>query len=170
MATIQRTYTIPLRKGYVESRRWTRSKKAITVLRGFLEQHTKRDVIKLGPELNKFIWKHGIKNPPSKVKVDVWIEDELAKVELAGIEYREAVKPEKKEEPSSLKDKLASKLGVGKGEKEAETKKPEKKEESITNNNTTESEYLTIQIKAAMKPINMSVFSIGIRLQMGQNG
>ncbi|MFH1072190.1 MAG: 50S ribosomal protein L31e [Nanoarchaeota archaeon] len=123
MATIQRTYTIPLRKDYVDSRRWKRSKKAVGILRIFLEKHTKRDVIKIGPELNKFIWKHGIKNPPSKVKVDVWIEDELAKAELSGIEYQEAVKPEKKEKGESLKDKLAAKLGVGKEGKE------EKKEE-----------------------------------------
>ena len=125
-----RTYTIPLRKGYINTASHKKSKKAITTLRSFLQRHTKREDVRIGMHLNEHIWKHGIKNPPPRVKVDVWIDKEFAKAELSGMEYKEAVKPKKKEE-EGLKDKLAKKIGydkdaAGKEKAEQVTKKAAK--------------------------------------------
>jgi len=135
MATIQRTYNVPLRKGYINHPRWKKSQKAVTVLKVFLKKHTKREDVKMGMHLNEFIWKHGIKNPPHHVKIDVWIEDDYAKAELSGHEYKEAVRPEKKQDEGSLKDKLAKKIGIDtKDEKPPKTdekaaEEPEKKQD-----------------------------------------
>ncbi|MBU1975344.1 MAG: 60S ribosomal protein L31 [Nanoarchaeota archaeon] len=130
MATVQRTYIVPLRKGYANHANWKRSKKAVTVLKSFLVRHTKREDIKIGGHLNEYLWKHGIKNPPGKVKVDVWIKDEYAEAELSGFSFKGAAKIEKKKEEGGLKDKLAKKLGVDKEEdKDSKDNKDTKKEE-----------------------------------------
>jgi large subunit ribosomal protein L31e len=140
MATLERTYVVPLRKGFVKTPRWKRAKRAVSILRIFLQKHTKRDDVKIGMHLNEFMWKHGIKNPPHHVKVDVWIEDDHAKAELHGQKFKDAVRMKKKEdEPKTLKDKLQAKLGskedeAGQGEKQEKSaekgieKKEEKKE------------------------------------------
>jgi large subunit ribosomal protein L31e len=132
MATLERTYVVPLRKGFVKTPRWKRAKRAVSILRIFLQKHTKRDDVKIGMHLNEFMWKHGIKNPPHHVKVDVWIEDDYAKAELHGQKFKEAVKMKKKEdEPKTLKDKLTAKLGAKAGdesEKSDDTKTGRKEE------------------------------------------
>ncbi|MFH1916916.1 MAG: 50S ribosomal protein L31e [Nanoarchaeota archaeon] len=132
MAT-ERSYNVPLRTGFMNTPRWKRTKKAITILREFLIQHTKREDVKIGMHLNERIWKHGGKNPPHHIKVDVWIEDDHAKAELSGYVFKEAVKAKKKEGPKTLKDKLAKKLGVDEKEEkkteEIKQEEPAKKEE-----------------------------------------
>lgn len=128
MATIQRSYNVPLRRGFRETARWKRTKKAMAVLREFLQQHTKREDVKIGMRLNEYLWRHGIKNPPHHVKVDVWIEDDVAKAELSGFTFKDAVKTKKKEETGGLKEKIQRKFGVKKKEDKDE-KEEEKKEE-----------------------------------------
>ena len=114
MAT-ERTYTIPLRKEFSKSPRYKRTNKAVEAVRSFLERHMKSDDIVIGEHLNKELWKHGIRNPPSRVKVNVIKDDEgKVRVELFGVEI-------KKEEPK--------KKGIGERLKKAVTKKPEEKSE-----------------------------------------
>ena len=125
----ERSYNIPLRQGFVNTPRWKRTKKAVSVLREFLVQHTKHEDVKIGMHLNQHIWKHGGKNPPHHVKVNVWIEDDNAKAELSGHDYKEALRVKKKEEPKSLKDKLAKKLGVDEKKEIVEEKKTEELKE-----------------------------------------
>lgn len=125
MAKVERNYTIPLRKGFVKVPKYYRSKRAINQIKDFVMKHMKVEEVKVGKNLNEFVWHHGIKNPPGKVKVKVVKEDSVATVELEGFEYSvDKVQTEKTEEPSSFKDKLASKLKMPEKEEVAENKQP----------------------------------------------
>lgn len=129
MAEIRRTYNVPLRKGFLKVPKYKRAKKAVNTLRAFLIRHMKSEDVKIGKQLNNYIWRHGIKNPPHHVKVDVVKEDDgTVLAELAGIEYKHEIKPEKKEE--TAKDRMAAKLGIKK--KEEKKEEPEKESEAAS--------------------------------------
>lgn len=129
-----RVYTIPLRYS-VYSPRTYRTRKAMNIIKNFLERHlkTSMDKIKIGQGLNEAVWSRGMQSPPSKVKVEVFEENEIFKVELFGYKSKEEpkkekpkeVKPEKKEEPKEEKKKEEPK----KEEKDSKIEKDEKKEE-----------------------------------------
>jgi len=124
----ERTYNVPLRRGFIKAPIYKKAKKAVSTLKDFIRQHTKADVIKIGPELNKRIWGRGMKNPPHHVKVTAIKEENIAKVELEGTEFK-ALKPKKKEEKKpGLKGKLEA-LTKGKEEKKEEKPKEKKEEE-----------------------------------------
>ena len=102
---LERVYNIPLRKEYQKVPRWKKTKKATKALREFLQKHMKSENVKLGKEINEELWKHGIKNPPHHVKVNVTKDkDGVVKAELFGRKAKPAPKETKK------KSKLASKL------------------------------------------------------------
>lgn len=102
--TLEREYTIPLRREWLKSPKYKRSKKATTALKEFLIKHMKpskdekgRIQLKIGGHLNDFIWKHGIKNPPHHVKVVAKKDDKgLVSAELFGVKIKEPKKEEKK--------------------------------------------------------------------------
>jgi large subunit ribosomal protein L31e len=132
MATLERVYIIPLRREWLKTQKYKRAKKAVTGVKYFLMRHMKAklDMVKLGPELNEEIWKHGMKNPPSRVKVNVIKDDKgLVTAELFGFEMpkKKEEKP-KKEERTGIAAKLAEKLaGKEKPAKKEDAKKPEAK-------------------------------------------
>ena len=112
---MKRTYTIPLRRGFRNTQRNMRAKKAISVAQQFLRKHMKADSVKLGKKLNEHIWQNGIKNPPGKVTVICEKTDEgivFADLEGEQLPTQEAVAPsqeapekkaeEEKEEPSEV--------------------------------------------------------------------
>ena len=121
---IERSYNIPLRKEWLKVPKWKRTKKATKAAREFLQKHMKSDNVKLGKFLNEAIWKHGGKNPPHHIKVDVTKDSEgVVKAELAGApEEKEVKKPVKKEEKKEEAKKVVE-------EKEQKTKKIEKSTE-----------------------------------------
>jgi len=122
---IERTYNVPLRSGFRNTARYKKTKKAVTTLREFLAQHMKSDKILIGRNLNKFLWKDGIKNPPHHVKVTVIKEDDgTVKAELLGFKYEHMTKAEKE----AVKDKK-EKAEKKKEEKKKEDKKVETKKE-----------------------------------------
>jgi len=141
-----KTFNVPLRKGCMKSPKHKRAKKAISILKLFLQRHMKTEEVKLGPKLNEKLWEKGIKNPPHHVKITVFMKDGKALAELHGHKYVEKKKEETKE--GGIKDKLAEKLGKkparpgkAKEDKEAPPKKEEepapkkesvKKEEQVT--------------------------------------
>ena len=91
MAALERTYTIPLRREWLKAPKYKRAKRAVSAIRTFLcrhmkvEKHTATKNVKLGPQLNLELWKHGIKNPPSRVKVNVSKDDKgVVRAELFG--------------------------------------------------------------------------------------
>ena len=72
---LERVYTIPLRKEFLKSPKYKRSKKAVSALRSYLQRHMKSDSIKIGKSLNEKIWARGIRNPPHHVQVSAAKED-----------------------------------------------------------------------------------------------
>ena len=127
MATTQKTqksFTIPLRKEFQQSAPLRRTPRAVKAVKAYLVRHCKVDEVRLGARLNESLWTRGIRHPPARVTVDVTVEDCVAKAELQGFEYVEAVKPQAKQEPESFKDKMASKLGAAKAGGEEASEKP----------------------------------------------
>jgi len=125
--TLERTYTIPLRKAFMKAPKYRRAKRAVNALREFVQKHMKSDNVLIGPKLNLKIWEHGIKVPPHHVKVTA-IKDEkegTVRVELFGFEVKAKEKKEKKDKPEGLAGKIQEKLG---GKEEKPTKKEEKTE------------------------------------------
>ena len=132
-----RIYTVPLRKEYLKTPKWRRTKKASSALRAFILKHSKADSVKISRWVNEELWRNGIKNPPSKVKVSVTTTKEkkkkgeketeklIAKVELAELPAR-AKRLEKKEEVK--KKKAPKKLAKKEEKKESKSVKDLKKE------------------------------------------
>src|SRR3989338_5592071 len=105
---LERTYNVPLRRGFISCPHYRRAKKAVAVLRKFLKRHMKADSlkdIKIGKYANLEIWKNGIKNPPHHIKVNVKKNDEgIVFAELVGApEERIEIKEELKEEIKKTK-------------------------------------------------------------------
>jgi large subunit ribosomal protein L31e len=75
--------TLNLRKLLVKKQNWRRSESAIFILKRLLKRHLKTDKIKISTALNNLIWKRGIKNPRTKIKVKAVKEGEEYKVDLA---------------------------------------------------------------------------------------
>ncbi len=124
---IKRIYNIPLRKGFLKSAKWKRSKKAMKVLKEFLARHMKTDIknVLIGKNLNEHVWKNGIRNPPHHVKVEaIKDKDGIVKTELEGYKY-ESFKKEGKDEKKGALAKAVDKL---KGSKEDKKPKKEVKE------------------------------------------
>ena len=125
---IERTYNIPLRKEWLKTPKYKRAKKAVTAVKQFLSKHLHQEdmsKIKLGEHLNLEAWKHGMKNPPHHVKVNVKkTNDGLVLAELFGYEIKLNEKSAKEE-----KKKTAEK----KSKETEKEKKTVKKEESKTN-------------------------------------
>ena len=93
MAIIERTYTIPIRHEWLKAPRYKRAKRSVSAIRSFLTAHMHSEDIRLGTHLNLFIWKHGMKNPPSCVKVTVMKDEEgVVRAELIGAPKMEAKK------------------------------------------------------------------------------
>ena len=127
MADLERTYTVPLRKGFVESARHRRTKKAISVLKIFLKKHFKADDVKLGEKLNEKMWEKGKQNPPCKVVVTgVKDSENVVRAELKGFKFVDKRKKEEVKE-EGIKARLAEKLGVKPGKKKAGKEEEDKK-------------------------------------------
>ncbi|MBU0615859.1 MAG: 60S ribosomal protein L31 [Nanoarchaeota archaeon] len=147
---LERTYNVPLRKEWLKSPRYKRAKKAMTALKQFLAKHTKSENVKIGKYANLEIWKHGIKNPPHHIKVDVVKDKEgVVTAELVGAPKEKAPEPKKpakketagkfEEEVQKLKSKtkevmkekaeeLSEKIEEAKEEKAEEAKDIQKEE------------------------------------------
>jgi large subunit ribosomal protein L31e len=136
---LERTYIVPLRKEYMKVPRWKKSKKAVTALRQFLVKHMKSEEVKIGKEVNEYVWNHGIKNPPHHVKVTVTKDDKgVVKAELFGNrkvskkEVKKVAEPKKEEVKAEEKPVVKEEIKeVPKVEvkEEATPVKEEKKEE-----------------------------------------
>ncbi len=116
---MERTYTIPLRKGWLKAPKYKRAKKAVNTVKEFLIRHMKSEDVRLMPELNLEIWKHGMKNPPSRVKVNVVKDDKgVVRAQLFGAKIAE----KKTEEKKGIVKKIAEKVTGAKPEIKTELK------------------------------------------------
>ncbi|MBN1376857.1 60S ribosomal protein L31 [Candidatus Woesearchaeota archaeon] len=122
---IKRTYNVPLRKGFINTPKYKRTKKAVSTLKLFIKKHMKTDNVKIKKELNDHLWKKGIKNPPHHVRVDVIKKDNIAYVNLEG---KSLETEEKKKAPEGKIEEIKEKLSGAK-KKDSKPKKPENKEQ-----------------------------------------
>ncbi len=114
---IERTYNVPLRREYLKTPLYKRSKKAVKALREFIIKHMKSENVKISKDVNDLVWKHGIKNPPHHISVDVVKDKEgLVNVYLEG------------QKPAVKADKKAAKKAKAKSEKKDEAKVVKKAE------------------------------------------
>ena len=81
---VERIYIIPLRDAKKTSK-FRRAKRAINILREFVARHmhVSEENVKIDNEVNEKIWEKGVKRPPSKIKVLVRKEGDIAIVKLA---------------------------------------------------------------------------------------
>lgn len=133
---LERTYNVPLRKEWLKVPRYKRAKKASVALQQFLEKHMKVERVIIGKFLNEEVWKHGMRNPPHHVKVNVIKKDDVCKAELFGKELKfeekkdKEAKKEGKGKLADLKEQLTDKIKKtdkeAKEESSEETKKAKK--------------------------------------------
>jgi large subunit ribosomal protein L31e len=126
MATLERTYNVPLRKEFQKTPRYRRSKRAVAALRAFIAKNMKSEDVRIGKHLNQYVWENGIKNPPHHVKVQVVKDDAgVVRAELFGVKYDEPTKEEM--------EKAAESRAKEKGKKVTEKvdQKPELAEEAV---------------------------------------
>ena len=95
---IESIYTIPFYPLLNKTAPYKRTPRAIRLLKEFILKHTKADVVQITEELNEFMWRRGIQNPPRKVKVKAIIEtideEKIATVELIKEKVTVAERPE----------------------------------------------------------------------------
>jgi large subunit ribosomal protein L31e len=135
----EKTYNVPLRKGFQKAPRYRKAKKAVTTLKEFIVRHMKCEPknVRIGKVLNAALWERGIKNPPHHVKITVVKEDDgRVKAELFGYKYEEPKIEESKakQDVKDLEKELdkAVKPAEIKEKPKAETKPKEAKAEEKT--------------------------------------
>ena len=110
MAVLERTYVVPLRREWLKVSRYKRAKKAVTAVRQFLGKHIKSENVLVGTSINKEVWKHGIRNPPSRIKLTA-IKDEkgVVKAELFGVVIASPKEDKKTDVKETVKDAVVKK-------------------------------------------------------------
>ncbi len=126
----EKLFTIPLRKEFLKKPKYRRTKKAVTTVKEFITRHLKVKVVNIGSNLNHAIWSRGKRNPPTKIKVKVIVEDKVAYVELPEFEF---VKAKPKEEEKSKKDDHKDHNHESHDTEKAEAHKPTKEQEKELN-------------------------------------
>src|SRR3989338_1448502 len=128
--TVKRVYNVPLRKEWLKVPRYKRSKKAVKALKEFLMKHMKTDNVKLGRYVNELVWKHGIRNPPHHVKVEVEKNAEgMAFAELIGAPKPVVPEPKKGKKVEEKKDAKPPAKKAAPEKKEEKREVPAEKEE-----------------------------------------
>lgn len=127
--TLERTYTIPLRKESQKASRQKRTNRAVKAVRVFLAKHMKSKNVKLGTDLNLLLWKDGSRNPPGKVTV-LAVKDAEGNV-IANLEGKNSRSPKQFKKPAPLVAKVKDdEKKEGKSDAKSEAK-PEAKKETI---------------------------------------
>jgi len=130
-----RVYIVPLRKGFLPTPRWRRSKRAMSLFKQFILKHTKAEKVIVSQWINEEIWANGGRNPPGKIKVKVVLKEEakirVAHTDLDVLPARSTRVKQKAEKKLSLKEKLKAKLAKT-DEAPVEEVKEEKKKAKMT--------------------------------------
>jgi large subunit ribosomal protein L31e len=127
VAKLEREYNIPVRKEVMKAPKYKRAKKAMTAVREFLVKNMKCADVKLGPQINKYVWDRGIKYPPHHVKVKaIRTEDNIVHAELVGFDY--VVKKKAEKQSKTKLEEAAERLGM---KSKKGTTKEEKLEEAL---------------------------------------
>jgi large subunit ribosomal protein L31e len=108
--SVERVYTIPLRRGWSKAPANIRTNRAVNDIKRFLSKHVKVDDVKVSPRLNGLLWKRGSSRPPASVKVKVSVEEETVTARLPD-EVVVEKKGESKGRLEGLKDKAKALQG-----------------------------------------------------------
>src|SRR3989344_4091002 len=124
----ERTYTIPLRRGWQKVPRWRRAKRAVSEIQTYLKKHTKSKEVRIDKWINELVWGKGAKNPPSKITIKVSFDKDKAITELTELPGKAK---RLKEAKKSLVDKSKKKclLKLVKDEKTKKVDEHRKKKE-----------------------------------------
>lgn len=131
---MEKVYVIPLRKAFCAPVT-QRAKKAMRVVREFLEKHLKSEDIRVGASINQSVWARSIGKIPRRVRVHAEKDDKgVVWAEMLGVEIKkreEKPKGEAKKEEVSIEEvqENPEKTEVKKEhEKEGAKEKPKKTE------------------------------------------
>lgn len=131
-------HTIPLRRDFIKVPKHRRAKRAIRFIKKYVKRHSKREDISIGNELNKHIWKNGMKNPPGKVSVEILLDGDVARVNLPGLHTSEEESPKEDKTSKKQKEEKDSQTEKKKSTENTETKTDLKK----PNSNNTKKEMM----------------------------
>lgn len=124
----ERVFTIPLRREISKAPKWKRTNKSIKVVRNYLFRHMKTVDVKLGKELNEFLWSRGSKNPPKDVNVHALVHEGIARANLTGHDIAIPEKKEKKEKeekkPEAVVEEDEKKIQRAEPKRKKSKKKP----------------------------------------------
>lgn len=121
---LSRVYTINLAKVLLSPAN-RRTKRAINMIKEFATRHMKAEEIKIDEELNKQMWKRGIRHPPRKIRVKM-VKDEDDVVTVSP--YSEEAKEEAVEEkPAAVEAAAPAAATAATQEAVMEVAKPEPK-------------------------------------------
>jgi large subunit ribosomal protein L31e len=101
---MERIYTIPLRDAFA-TERVKRAKRAMRLVKEFLERHMKSENVKLGKSINEAVWAKGAKKPPRKVRIHTVKEDEIVYSEMVGVDIKTPSADEKKDKKAKEQEK-----------------------------------------------------------------
>jgi large subunit ribosomal protein L31e len=71
----ERIYTVPLGRAWVAKNNQL-TKRAVKVLKKFVQRHMKPTEIIIDPTVNETLWANGIRNPPRKIRVRLVKDDD----------------------------------------------------------------------------------------------
>lgn len=112
---IEREYTIPLRRHWLNVPMYNRSSKAVKAIKNFVAKHMKvpdRDInkVKIDSYFNNELWFKGRANPPAKIKVKVKKESDLIHVTFSQIpDYVKFLKAKHERIHKKAEEKASSK-------------------------------------------------------------
>ncbi len=157
--TIERIYTIPLRREFLKVPQYRRAGRAAKAVKQFIAKHMKvpeRDVdkVKMDIYLNNELWFRGKANPPSRIKVKAKKEGDIVRVELVEIPEQakfHKIKHEKFHKAEEKKEEKKPEVKEKVKEKAEEKKELEKKEEHKKDEKEKEKSVEKEQIKEAKK-------------------
>lgn len=113
MASLERTYMIPLRKEWLKVPIYKRSRKAIVAIRDFSIKHMKVHTVKIGRFLNMKVTEKGRKSPPSRVHVKMLKHEDKKKGSYVFVELVGAPLPQlDTEKKKSIISRVGEKMGV----------------------------------------------------------
>ncbi|MBU3897170.1 MAG: 50S ribosomal protein L31e [Nanoarchaeota archaeon] len=125
----EKIFTIPLRKAYRTVARNARARKAIDIIRAYLQRHMKCENVKIGFSINNSVWARGIQKPPRKIRIHAKLDSNAVLAELVGVDIKTLTAEEAKEK-AKKKEGKKEKIKEERKERKKQTIQEEIKEES----------------------------------------
>ena len=142
--TIEREYTIPLRRAWLRVSNYRRTGKAIKAIKIYVAKHMKvaeRDVnnVKLDVYFNNDLWFRGRRHPPGKVKVKVKKVGEIVHVTFAEVpeivKFLKARHEKRHEKPTKKADEKKEEKPETEEKTDEQKKEEQEKEQSVAEQN-----------------------------------